>query len=101
MRDAIKMMESKMDPEAVRKAHMLAEQEIMTIKLAQLRDEQNIKQNEVSNFTQSSVSKLERRKDIKISTLIEYLDSIGMGLEIKAYPKNSCVNVKEKILLKV
>ena len=55
MRDAIKMMESKMDPEAVRKAHMLAEQEIMTIKLAQLRDEQNIKQNEVSNFTQSSV----------------------------------------------
>ena len=101
MRDAIEMMESKMDPEAIKKAHMLAEQEIMTIRLAQLREEQKIKQNEVTNFTQSSVSKLEKRKDIKISTLIEYLDSIGMGVEIKAYSKKDSSKIPEKILLKV
>jgi hypothetical protein len=101
MKDAIKMMESKMDAESVKKANVLAEQEIMTIKLAQLREESNIKQDEVKNFTQSSVSRLEKRKDIKISTLVEYLDSLGMGVEIKAYPKEKNTKVEEKILLKI
>lgn len=101
MKDAIKMMESKMDAESIKKANVLAEQEIMTIKLAQLREESNIKQDEVKNFTQSSVSRLERRKDIKISTLVEYLDSLGMGVEIKAYPKKKNTKVEEKILLKI
>jgi len=30
---------------------------------------------------------IERRKNIRISTLIEYLNSFGMGLEIKTFPK--------------
>jgi len=101
MKDAIKMMESKMKPESIKKANALAEQEIMTIKLAQLREERNIKQDEVKNFTQSSVSRLEKRKDIKISTLVEYLDSLGMGVEIKAYPKKRNKKAEEKILLRV
>ena len=101
MKDAIKMMESKMNAKSVRRANVLAEQEIMAIKLGQLREESNIKQDEVKNFTQSSVSRLEKRKDIKISTLVEYLDSLGMGVEIKAYPKKKNTKVEEKILLKV
>ena len=44
MKDAIKMMESNMSPEAVRRTHIKAEQDIMTIRLAQLREEQNVKQ---------------------------------------------------------
>src|SRR5574344_1304730 len=101
MKNAVKMMESKMNAESIRKANALAEQEIMTIKLAQLREERNIKQDEVKNFTQSSVSRLERRKDIKISTLVEYLDSLGMGVEIKAYPKKKNTKSEEKILLRI
>lgn len=101
MRNAIKMMESKMNPEFIKKAHEQAEREILSIRLAQLREEQNIKQTDIENFTQSSVSKIERRKDLKISTLIDYLDSIGMGLEIKAYAKNPSMNVKEKILMRI
>ena len=93
MKDAIKMMESKMNAKSVRRANVLAEQEIMAIKLGQLREESNIKQDEVKNFTQSSVSRLEKRKDIKISTLVEYLDSLGMGVEIKAYPKKKNTNI--------
>ena len=58
----IKMMENNMSAEAVRRAHIKAEQDIMTIRLAQLREEQNIKQSEMTNFTQSSVSKIEKRK---------------------------------------
>lgn len=99
MKDAIKMMESQMSEEAVRKAHMKAEQEILSIRLAQLREEQNIKQSEMSDFSQTSVSKIERRKDIKISTLIDYLDNLGMGLEILAYSKSNAAN--EKLLLKI
>ena len=101
MKDAIKMMESKRNAESVRKANVLAEQEIMTIKLAQLREKSNIKQDEVKNFTQSSVSRLEKRKDIKISTLVEYLHGLGRGVEIKAYPKTRNTKVEEKILLKI
>ena len=75
--------------------------DIMTIRLEQLREEQNVKQSEMTNFTQSSVSKIEKRKDIKISTLIDYLDSLGMGLEIIAYPKLAVSKNQEKVLLKV
>ncbi|MBR4684371.1 MAG: XRE family transcriptional regulator [Spirochaetia bacterium] len=101
MKEALKMMKSKMTPESIRKAHMKAEQEILTIRLAQLREEQNRTQSEMNNFTQSSVSKIEKRKDIKISTLIGYLDSLGMGLEIITYPRIADEGMQEKILLKI
>ena len=94
-------MENNMSAEAVRRAHIKTEQDIMTIRLAQLREEQNIKQSEMANFTQSSVSKIEKRKDMKISTLIDYLDSLGMGLEIITYPKTATSNGQEKVLLKI
>jgi hypothetical protein len=32
--------------------------------------------------------------------LIEYLNSLGMGLEIKTYPKDKCAKSEEEILLK-
>ncbi|MBR6296546.1 MAG: helix-turn-helix transcriptional regulator [Treponema sp.] len=101
MKDTIKMMESNMSPESVRRAHIKAEQDILSIRLAQLREEHNVKQSEMTNFTQSSVSKIEKRKDMKISTLIDYLDNLGMGLEIITYPKFSGSKKEEKVLLKV
>ena len=101
MKNAIKIMESMMTPESVRKAYMKAEQEILTIKLAQLREVLNKKQSDIKNFTQSSVSKIEKRKDIKISTLIDHLDSLGMGLEIVTYPKESKVKIQKTVLLKI
>jgi len=101
MKDAIKMMKSKMTVEDIRKAESMAEQEILTIRLAQLREKKKMTQEQVPNFTQSSVSTLEKRKDIKISTLIEYLDSLGMGLEIKAYPKKKSETQNEELLLRI
>ena len=76
MKNAIKKMEENMSRSSVKRARMNAEQDIMIIRLAQLREAQNIKQSKMENFTQSSVSKIENRKDIKISTLIDYLDSL-------------------------
>ena len=78
MKDAIKMMEINMSPEAVRRAHIKAEQDIMTIRLAQLREEQNVKQSEMANFTQSSVSKIEKRKDININAGSLFYDILGL-----------------------
>ena len=47
-----------------------------------------IRQEEIKTFARSGISKLESWKDMKVSTLIEYLNSVGMGVEIKAYPKS-------------
>ena len=101
MHDAIKMMESKMKPESVARSRMMAEQEILTIKLGQLREKLGIKQNEFDNFSQTSISRLEKRKDIRISTLIEYLSNLGMGLEIKTFPKKNVKKIKEEVLLRI
>ena len=101
MHDAIKMMESKMIPESVKRSRIMAEQEILAIRLAQLREKLGVKQTEFDNFSQTSISRLERRKDIRISTLIEYLSNLGMGLEIKTFPKTKKRKVKEEILLRV
>lgn len=101
MKDAIKMMESKMTKESIQKAKAIAEREALSVRLSLLREKQGKSQSNIENFSQTSVSRLERRKDMKISTLIEYLDSLGMGVEIKAYPKSRRKNAQEEILLRV
>ena len=101
IRNAIEAMESMMSPESVERSRKKAEQEIFVIKLGLLREKCGLKQNEIKKFSQTSVSRLERRKDIKISTLVDYLDSLGMGLEIRTYPKNKKAKIKEEVLLKI
>jgi hypothetical protein len=92
----ISKLDTKMNPEILARAKKMAQKESLNIRLAMLREKYGVKQSEVANFTQTAVSKLENRKDIRISTLIDYLESLGMGLEITAYPKNS--NKKELLL---
>lgn len=99
--NAIEKMESQMSADAIKKAHKKAEREILAIRLAQLREEQNVRQSEMENFTQTAVSKIEKRTDMKISTLIDYLESIGMGVKITAYPKCSMPAMDERVLLEV
>jgi hypothetical protein len=53
------------------------------------------------NFSQTSISRLEKRKDIRVSTLIEYLNNLGMGLEIKTFPQKSVKKINEEVLLRV
>jgi len=94
-------MESKMKAESVARSRLMAEQEILTIRLGQLREKLGKKQNEFDGFSQTSISRLEKRKDIRISTLIEYLHNLGMGLEIKTFPKSNVKKVKKEVLLRV
>jgi len=94
----ISELDARMNPEVLAKARKMAERESLNIRLAILREKYGVKQNEITNFTQTAVSKLENRKDIRISTLIDYLDSLGMGLEISACPRGSA---KKELLLRV
>jgi hypothetical protein len=94
----ISELDARMDPAVLERARKMAQKEILNIKLAMLREKYGVKQNEIENFTQTAVSKLENRKDIRISTLIDYLDSLDMGLEITAYPRNS---TEKELLLRV
>jgi hypothetical protein len=84
----------------VKKAQKEAENEIIKIRLSELREKQGLRQGDIKSFSQSSVSKLESRNDMKISTLVEYLDNLGLGIEIKAYPKKNNNKNKEILILK-
>jgi len=72
--DFIDELETTLPEKRIKKAHKEAEQAILQIKLSELREKQGIRQEDIKSFSQSGVSKLETRKDMKISTLIEYLD---------------------------
>ena len=96
---SLKELESELNPEVISKARKIYEQESLNIKLKALRGKYGIKQEDIIHFSQTAVSKLENRKDIKISTLVDYLKCLNMGLEITALPKGR--NAKREILLKV
>ena len=84
----------------IKNAQREAEKEILQIRLAEVREKLGIRQEDIKSFSQSSVSKLESRKDMKISTLIKYLGNLGLCIEIKAYPKNKKKKNEEIVLLK-
>ena len=95
----ISELEKEETPGVLAKARKLCEQDLLNIRLKELRSKSGIRQTDVANFSQTAISKLERRKDIKISTLIDYLDSLGMGLEIAALSRGKAA--KKEILLRV
>ncbi|HAM50543.1 MAG TPA: transcriptional regulator [Nitrospiraceae bacterium] len=100
-RDFMDELEAMLPEKTVQRARKEAEKEIFRIRLSELRKQMGLKQEDLQAFTQSGISKLESRKDIKISTLVEYLHNIGMGLEIKAYPKKRKTKFEEIVLLKM
>jgi transcriptional regulator with XRE-family HTH domain len=87
-----------MDPEVLARAKRMAKEESLNVRLAILREKHGIKQDEIANFTQTAVSKLENRNDLRISTLIDYLNCLGMGLEINACHRDSA---EKELLLRV
>ena len=99
VKNAIKAMEAVMAPETVARAHREVKQEIFRIRLSDLRKRMGIKQTDIESFSQASISKLEKRKDMKVSTLVEYLESLGLGVEIKVFPKNRTEGLPDEITL--
>ncbi len=90
-----------LSPKQIERAEKEALMEVRKIRLAELREAIGLRQEDMKSFKQASISKIENRNDIKISTLIEYVNSLGMDLEIKAYPHDKKRGQKAFTLLKV
>jgi hypothetical protein len=95
----ITILEESLPKERVKAARKEAQQEILKIRLADLRRQMNINQDNVKGFSQVGISNLEHRKDLKISTLVNYLHAIGMKVEIKAFPVKKSPTIPPEIIL--
>ena len=100
--DFVDELTSMIPPERSARAKREAEKEIFQIRLSEIRKKMGIRQEDIRSFSQSGISKLESRKDMKVSTLLDYLKNIGLGIEIKVYPKSiKKKEVEEVTLLKI
>jgi hypothetical protein len=95
----ISELDAKTSPEVLAKARKLYEQESLRMRLAALRGKYGEPEAGMAADTQSAIPPLESRKDMKVSALIDYIKSLGLGLEIIALPPNA--KAKREVLLKV
>jgi len=80
-------LRAKMSPEAQARAAARAEAMLMEMQLQELRKARNVTQVEVAkamSVEQAAVSKLERRDDMYVSTLREYVKALGGELKLVA-----------------
>ncbi|MBS0509249.1 MAG: XRE family transcriptional regulator [Proteobacteria bacterium] len=80
-------LRAKMSPEAQARAAARAEAMLVQMQLQELRKARNVTQVEVAkamSVEQAAVSKLERRDDMYISTLREYVKALGGELKLVA-----------------
>lgn len=84
-------LRQKMAPEARARAHARAEAMIAEMALPELRKVFDVSQDDLAKLlkvTQASVSKIENRADLHLSTLVAYVRALGGELEILArFPK--------------
>lgn len=80
-------LRSRMSPEVQARAAARAEAMLLEMQLQELRRARNVTQVEVAramNVEQAAVSKLERREDMYVSTLREYVKALGGELKLVA-----------------
>ncbi len=63
----------------------IVKEETLKIELRKVRERFKKNQTDVKGFSQVSISQIENRKDIKISTLIKYLQGLGLHMRITTY----------------
>jgi len=76
-----------MSTSARRRARRLAEQDLAEMELTELREAAQLTQTDVAkrlNVSQVAISRLERRRDLKMSTLDKIIRALGGTLEIRA-----------------
>ncbi len=88
MAKSFKKLSNRMSPEARKKAEAKTNQMLAEMPLQELRKARSLSQEQMAKLLkikQASVSKLERRTDMYISTLRSYLKAMGGDLEIVAH----------------
>jgi len=93
MAKSFKTLKEKMSPEARERSRRKAEKLIDEMPLNELRAARKLTQEKLAenlNVKQAAVSKLERRADMYVSTLREFISAMGGELEITArFPEGS------------
>jgi hypothetical protein len=99
VKDAMKVMESVMSDESIVRSDAIYERELFILKLVELREQFNIKQTDIKGFSQPSISRIEGRNDIKLSTLIKYLTQMDLEMEITVRPRHPREDVPSEVML--
>jgi DNA-binding XRE family transcriptional regulator len=98
MTKSFKVLERKMSPEARARSEEKAKQLIAEMPLQELRAARKLTQEELAktlNVNQAAVSKLERRADMYVSTLREFVRAMGGELEITARFPEGAVRINQ------
>jgi transcriptional regulator with XRE-family HTH domain len=98
MAKSFKTLKEKMSPEARARVREKAEKLIEEMPLNELRAARKLTQErlaETLNVKQAAVSKLERRTDMYVSTLREFINAMGGELEIMARFPDGAVRINQ------
>ncbi len=98
MAKSFKILELKMSPEARARSEEKAKQLIAEMPLQELRAARKLTQEELAktlNVNHAAVSKLERRADMYVSTLREFVRAMGGELEITARFPEGAVRINQ------
>ena len=92
-------LRAKMSPEARAGSDSEYQRLVEEMSLHQLRKARELTQSKIAeelHIGQGDVSKLERRTDMYVSTLISYLQAVGADLEIRAiFPDGRTVKITQ------
>lgn len=98
MAKSFKMLRERMPPESRERAHSKAEELMEEMPLNELRAARKMTQERLAanlNVKQAAVSKLERRADMYVSTLREFIGAMGGELEITARFPDGTVRINQ------
>jgi DNA-binding XRE family transcriptional regulator len=85
-----------MTAEDLKKARKLTERDLAGIEMNRLRQKLEVTQEQLANklhVTQTAVSRLERRPDMLLSTLREFIEALGGEIEIRAVFGNRVLKI--------
>jgi predicted transcriptional regulator len=90
-----KALQAKMPPGARLRAEAKADAMLRSMSLDELREALNLTQEELANrlqVKQPAVAKLERREDVRLSTLRALIEAMGGHIEVRAvFPQGTVV----------
>jgi len=98
MRNKWTSLRAKMSPERREANRRAAQEMIAAMPLEELREARNITQTHLASLlriTQASVSKMERRTDMYVSTLRSFVKAMGGELEIRAVFPEGTVRIDQ------
>src|SRR6266536_3265619 len=98
MAKSFKTLRDKMSPQARKSSERLADELRKEIRLAELRNALGISQDELGQLLkrkQAAISRLERRSDMHVSTLREFIKALGGRLELIANFPDGAYHIKQ------